>query len=305
MQLSKSSGVIIYENIYQGGLMSKITVVTDSTAYLPDNIIKKLKIKVIPLQVIWDGQLYKDNVDIKSDEFYSRLKQEKNLPTTSQPSPQEFIDLYKPLLEKGNQVISIHISSGISGTINSAVQARSMLETKNVAVVDSKTSGLAMGLVVMKVAEAANNGASFKECKELAEKASEKVDLFFMVDTLEYLHKGGRIGGAAKLLGSALNLKPILTLEDGKIESYDKVRTKKKALLKLVEICKEKVGDERPVEYAIMQVEAEEGANFVDQQLQELFSKSDIKRSIIGGLSPVIGTHTGPGVIALAFLSGM
>ncbi len=285
--------------------MPKVTVITDSTAYIPNDILEELNIQVIPLHIVWGDNVYEDNVNLKSDDFYPMLKAAKDLPTTSQPSPKEFMNLYQPLLEKGHKIISTHISSGISGTINSAIQAKEMLKTEDIAVFDSKTTGMALGFVTMAVARAAKQGADFKECQEITQKAIDNVDVYFMVNTLEYLHKGGRIGGASALLGSALDLKPILCLKDGKITSYEKVRTKKKAIRRIIEISKEKIGDKRPIHFGIMQVEAEADADLVKQALEESYSAEDSRDMKVVGLSPVIGTHTGPGVIAISFLAGM
>ncbi|RJQ41438.1 MAG: DegV family protein [Anaerolineaceae bacterium] len=285
--------------------MSKVVVVTDSTAYIPDQITEELDIRVIPLHVVWGDKVYKDNVDLKSDVFYPMLKKAKDLPTTSQPSPKEFMDLYKSILDHGDKIISIHISSGISGTTNSASQAKEMLASQDIEIIDSRSTGMALGFVAVVAARLALKNASLQECKALAKKAVENIDVFFMVNTLEYLHKGGRIGGASALLGSALDLKPILYLKDGKIESYEKVRTKKKAINRIIEISKEKIGTRRPLHIAIIQVEAEEDAAYVKAELEKIYKPEDIEEFMITGLSPVIGTHTGPGVIAISYLAGI
>jgi DegV family protein with EDD domain len=285
--------------------MSKVVVVTDSTAYIPDQITEELDIRVIPLHVVWGDKVYKDNVDLKSDVFYPMLKKAKDLPTTSQPSPKEFMDLYKSILDHGDKIISIHISSGISGTTNSASQAKEMLASQDIEIIDSRSTGMALGFVAVVAARLALKNASLQECKALAKKAVENIDVFFMVNTLEYLHKGGRIGGASALLGSALDLKPILYFKDGKIESYEKVRTKKKAINRIIEISKEKIGTRRPLHIAIIQVEAEEDAAYVKAELEKIYKPEDIEEFMITGLSPVIGTHTGPGVIAMSYLAGI
>ncbi|HOJ00688.1 MAG TPA: DegV family protein [Anaerolineaceae bacterium] len=285
--------------------MSKVVVVTDSTAHLPENLIQELDLRIIPLHVVWGDKVYQDNVDLKSENFYTMLKQAKDLPTTSQPSPKEFMDLYKPILDAGDKIISIHISSGISGTVNSAFQAKEMLGSQDIEIVDSKSSGMVLGLIAVLAARRARENASLKECKELAEKAVANSNVFFMVNTLEYLHKGGRIGGASALLGSALDLKPILYFKDGKIESYEKVRTKKKAINRIIEIAREMIGAKRPVHLAILQVEAEEDAEYVKAELKKLYSPQEIQDLLITSLSPVIGTHTGPGVIAICYIAGV
>jgi len=285
--------------------MSKVVVVTDSTAHIPENLVKELDLRIIPLHVIWGDKVYQDNVDLKTDDFYPMLKQAKDVPTTSQPSPKEFMDLYKPILDKGDKIISIHISSGISGTTNSAFQAKEMLGSKDIEIVDSKSTGMALGFVAVVVARLAKNDASLNECKALAEKAVENSGVYFMVNTLEYLHKGGRIGGASAMLGSALDLKPILYFKDGKIESCEKVRTKKKAIQRVIEISKEQIGKKRPVHIGILQVEAEEDAAFVKAELEKIYKPEEIEDLIITGLSPVIGTHIGPGAVAITYVVGV
>ncbi len=285
--------------------MSKVVVVTDSTGYIPENLLKELDIRVIPLHVIFGEKVYQDNVDLKSDDFYPMLKESKALPTTSQPSPKEFMDVYKPILDKGDKIISIHISSGISGTTNSAYQAKEMLASQDIEIIDSKSAGMALGFVAVVTARLAKKNASLQECKALAEKAVENSNVYFMVNTLEYLHKGGRIGGASAVLGSALDLKPILYFKDGKIESFEKVRTKKKAINRIIEISKEKIGTTRPLHIAILQVEAEEDAEYVKAELGNFYKPEEIEDLMITGLSPVIGTHTGPGVIAICYVVGV
>jgi len=286
--------------------MPKVVVVTDSTAYLPENILQELNIQVVPLHVIWGDKIYKDGVDLKAEEFYPMLKAAKELPTTSQPSPQEFIDVYKPILDKGDKIISIHISSGISGTLNSAHQAKEMLETKDVEIIDSKSSGMALGYVAMETARYAQKGNSYEGCIRIARKAVENIDVYLVVDTLEYLHKGGRIGGASAVLGSALDLKPILYFnKEGKLDSFEKVRTKKKAIKRLLEIAQEKVGERKPIHFSIMQVEAMEDAEFLRAELEKMFKPDEIAEMMIVTLSPVIGSHTGPGLVSISFLAGM
>lgn len=286
--------------------MPKVVVVTDSTAYLPENILQELNIQVVPLHVIWGDKIYKDGVDLKAEEFYPMLKAAKELPTTSQPSPQEFIDVYKPILDKGDKIISIHISSGISGTLNSAHQAKEMLEAKDIEIIDSRSSGMALGYVAMEIARYAQKGSGYEDCIKIAEKAVENIDVYFVVDTLEYLHKGGRIGGASAVLGSALDLKPILYFnKEGKLDSFEKVRTKKKAMKRLLEIAQEKVGERRPIHFSIMQVEAMEDAEFLRGELEKMFKPDEIVEMMIVTLSPVIGSHTGPGLVSISFLAGI
>lgn len=281
--------------------MSKVKIITDSTAYLPEQYIKELGIEVIPLHVIWGEDMYKDNVDITQDEFYKRLPNSKIMPTTSQPSPKEFADFYEKMAADGGEILSIHISAKLSGTVDSAVQAKNMMPKNKIEVVDSYFTSMGMGFQVIAAARAAKDGASLLECKAIAEKIRENTHIYFVVATLEFLKRGGRIGGAAALLGSALDLKPILCLKDGKIEAFDKVRTMKKSLVRIVDIFSEKVGSKRPIYLGIAQATAPEDAALLKGEVFKRFSKEDFVEVVEAGLSPVIGTHAGPGALALCF----
>ena len=187
--------------------MNKVAIVTDSTAYLPPELIAEYDIKVIPLVVIWDGDSFDDGVDITPTQFYTRLEKSSSLPSTSQPSEAKFVDIFSKLLNKGMDVVAILISSGISGTVNSALQAKNEIGSDRVVVIDSQTAAMATGLHVLAAARKAEAGGSLEEVKEVALKAQQKTNVIFAVDTLEFLHKGGRIGGAKRFMGSMLNLK--------------------------------------------------------------------------------------------------
>jgi DegV family protein with EDD domain len=221
--------------------MAKVAIVTDSTVNLPQSIIREYSITVASQLVIWDNKTYLDGIDIQPAEFYTRLQTSKSMPSSSQVSPITMRDIFSGLLDQGHEVLAIIISSHLSGTMSSAIMAKEMLPEKPIELVDSLNASMALGFQVLMAARAAKNGASLKECKALAEKARDQSGVFFVVDTLEFLHRGGRIGGAARLLGTALNLKPILTVDGGKIEPVARVRTQRKALDKLVEMIGEKL----------------------------------------------------------------
>lgn len=201
--------------------MPKTALVTDSTAYLPSDLLEKYKIVVTPQVLIWGEETFHDGVDILPEEFYKRLETAKVMPTTSQVSIVTMKDTFEKLLDSGYDVLCVFLSAQLSGTIQSAIQAREMLKnaTNRIAIVDSKSTSMAMGFHVLSAARAAEQGASLAECTRLAENARDFSGVYFVVDTLEFLQRGGRIGGAQALLGSALNIKPLLTLVDGKIES--------------------------------------------------------------------------------------
>ena len=283
--------------------MTKLAIVTDSTAYIPDEILKNLPIFTIPLHVIWGDETYRDNVDIHQNVFYDRLSNSKILPSTSQPSPQKFIDLYKKVRNEYDQILSIHISSKLSGTVDSAVQAKNTLKDNNIDIIDSFSTSMGLGFLVLTAARAAQSGESLQNCTKLVVEAKSRLHVYFILRTLDFLKRGGRIGGASALLGTALNLKPILMLQDGKIEPFAKVRTMQKALTHLVEIFNEKIQGKTPVHAAIIQAEAQSDVEFLKSEINRIVNPDYIQEFFIAGISPVIGTHTGPGSIGICFLT--
>jgi DegV family protein with EDD domain len=284
--------------------MSNVAVITDSTAYLPDDLVKSHHISVTPQVLIWGEVTYRDGVDIMPDEFYKKLQTAKVMPTTSQVAIVDMKAAFEDLLEGGFDVLGIFISSKLSGTMQSATQAREMLPkaAEKITIIDSNSTAMAMGFQVLLAARAAQNGATLAECEELAEKAREHTGVYFVVDTLEFLRRGGRIGGAQALLGSALNIKPILELRNGRIESVEKVRTKGKAIERMIDLVSQHIGGRTPVRLATLHANAEtEARSALDTAAQKLHPIETVFASV----SPVIGTHAGPGTIGLAFMAGM
>jgi len=279
--------------------MAKVALVTDSTAYLPTDLVDKFGIRVAPQVLIWGENTYLDGVDIQPDEFYRRLSTAKTLPTTSQVSVKSFAEIFGSLIEEGYDILAVLISSELSGTISSANQARAMFPDANIEIVDSRTTAMAMGFVVLTAARAAAEGASLDECKALAEQAREKVGVVFAVDTLEFLHRGGRIGGATRFLGTALNIKPILEVRGGRVEPLERVRTKRKAHKRLVELIGERTGSCRSLRMAAIHANASEEAH---QLLDIAAEKYHAQETLFSQVSPVVGTHTGPGTVGLAYL---
>ena len=285
--------------------MSKVAVVTDSTAYIPKELLAEYNLEIAPLQLIWGEEQFRDGVDIQPVQFYEKLKDAEIMPSTSQATPGAFKEIYKDLSSKGYDIFSIHISSKLSGTLDSAQQAKDMLELENIEIFDSETSGMALGFQVLAVARAAANGASLKDLVKIATKAKEQTGVLFAVKTLEFLHRGGRIGGAQAFLGTMLNLKPILEVRDGKIEAAGKVRTMNKAVDKVIEIMKSKVGNQTPIRIAIQHANALAEAKVLLEKVNQSFPEGDIVEAVIADVSPVIGTHTGPGVVGIAYMAGM
>ena len=221
-----------------------IAFVTDSTAYIPPDLVKQYAITVAPQTLIWGDQTFLDGIDIQPDEFYARLKTAKTMPSTAQVSVVIMQEIFQRLVEQGHDVIGTFISAKLSGTMQSCLQAREALGAAGdkVTLVDSDTTSMAMGYMLLTAARAAEQGASLEDCKQLIEKGRGHVGVYFAVDTLEFLHRGGRIGGATRFIGSALNLKPILQLKDGQVEAIDRVRTKSKAVEHLLALDHRRIG---------------------------------------------------------------
>lgn len=283
--------------------MSQVAIVTDSTTYFPKEYIEKYNLSIAPQILIWDNKTYQDGIDIQPEEFYQKLKTATVMPTTSQATIPAFIKIYDDLLSKGyDNILTITLSSDLSGTMDSAIQARQNFPGASIEIVDSRTTAMAMGFQVLSVARAAKEGASLAECVALAMKAREHTGVVFAVDTLEFLYRGGRIGGGSRFLGSALNIKPILEVTGGKIEAVERVRTRKKSLQRLVEIIVERTANRQPVRLATLHANAEADA----KEILEMASKQlNVVESIFSEVSPVIGTHAGPGTVGLAYMAGM
>ncbi len=285
--------------------MAKIAIVTDSTAYIPKEMMNGHKIEIIPLQVIWEGKVYRDGIDITPKEFYTRLETAKHMPSTSQATPGDFIELYKSLLEQGYEILSVHISSKLSGTIDSAIQAKNALPDQRIELVDSLSTSMAMGFPVLNAVKAAEMGASLEECKAIVEKAYKNTGILFAVSTLDYLHRGGRIGGAAAFFGNKLDMKPILELIDGKIEAIQRIRTMKKAIDRLVELALERFDGQKTIRFACLHANAPDEAQDLLNKIREKVNVEFVQDSVLTEVSPVIGTHTGPGTIGITYQIGM
>ncbi len=198
--------------------MGKVAIVTDSTAYIPNDLCMKNNITVAPQVLIWGEETLEDGVDIQPSEFYTRLANSKVVPTSSQVTPGSFHKIFSKLVEQEYDILAILISDVLSGTISSAMQAKLLFPGNKIEIVDSKSVAMGLGFVALTAGRAAVDGASLADCMAIAEKARENIGVVFTVETLEYLHRGGRIGGAQKLLGTALSLKPILEVTGGRVE---------------------------------------------------------------------------------------
>ncbi|MEW6717118.1 MAG: DegV family protein [Chloroflexota bacterium] len=282
--------------------MSKVVLVTDSTAYIPPELVNKYKIKVIPQILIWGDKTYLDGVDISPEEFYNRLEKADIMPSSSQATPAHFKDTFSELLDSGKEILAVLISTALSGTVASALQAKEFFPDAPIEIVDSRSCAMALGFIVLAAARAAEKGASLLECKAAAEKAIDHTGVVFAVDTLEFLHRGGRIGGASRLLGTALNIKPILELRDGRVEPLEKVRTRKKALQRLLELVEENTKNQSPIHIATLHANDPDTAEFLQKEIKTRISADEY---IFSEVSPVVGTHTGPGTIGIAYMVGI
>jgi len=277
--------------------MASIAIVTDSSAYLLPEFTSYHNIQVIPLKVHWGEETFRDGIDITPTDFYTRLEKTEVIPTTSQPSPKDFFKVFEELAPQCDGIIVPLISSGISGTVDSARYAAAQFSAVPVRIVDSHLTAAGLALVVMSAAKAVEDSKSLAEVYKITEDIARQTQLFFMVDTLKYLHRGGRIGGASRFLGSVLNIKPILYLdEQGQIEALERVRTTHKAMERLVQLAAEKA-DGKPANVAILHANSYDLAVELQQQI---VNDIECLQSEIYELSPVIGTHVGPGAIGVA-----
>lgn len=286
--------------------MSKVMVVTDSTSNIPLQLLNGNPVKFVPLQVIWGHTIYNDGVDIQPDEFYRRLGKDPVNPSTSQATPEEFKKVYASLIDQGYDILSLHISSKLSGTLDSAFQAKRAFPGANITIVDSLSTSMALGFQVLAASRMAEMGATLDECRVVAEKAVKHTGIYFTVSTLEYLRRGGRIGSAAAFMGTVLNLKPILQVKDGVVEAVEKVRTLNKAIDRILDLVEKEVGHSSgPIRLAAIQAGAmQEGQALLDKALKR-FSSTLLTDAVVSGISSVIGIHTGPGALGLAYMVGM
>lgn len=282
--------------------MNRIAIVTDSTADLPKEIAKENNITIVPLKVNFQDKNYTEGVDITNQEFYEKLENSIALPTTSQPSPSDFLLKYEELVQQGyDSIISIHISDKLSGTRQAAIIGASELtdKVKNFIGYNSKQVGIATGLVTKVAAESVAQGKSFEQVLEDIDSAIEKMKIYVLVDTLKYLEKGGRIGKARALAGSLLSVKPILTMDDGEIVDKEKVRTRKKAILEIIDLVKKHKEYYGSIRFVISHSMALEEAYKLDDSL---YAELGVRSEFISEVGSVVGTHIGPGALFIAVL---
>jgi DegV family protein with EDD domain len=276
-----------------------IRIVTDSTADLPPKLAKELGITVVPIYVRFGEEVYRDGVDISEDEFYQRLEKTTVHPSTVQPGPQDFLEVYRKLSKGADGIVSIHISTKLSGTYNSALMAKDMLDTGcPVEVIDTQSVTMGLGLVAIVAANAAKSGEKLDKIVKEAKKAAPKIRLLCLFDTLKYLLLGGRIGKAKALLGSILNVKPMLSVKDGEVIPAGQARTRAKGIDKLCEFTQnaKKIQD-----LAVVYSTTPDEAQNLAERLGSIFERKRIKISRVG---PSLGVHMGPGALVVAIREG-
>ncbi len=272
-----------------------IKVITDSTSDLPQELADELGIKIVPLYVLFGNETYRDRVNITENEFYDKLLNDPVHPTTSQPSPQDFAEIYSELSKDADGIISVHISSKLSGTCNSALQAKEMVKAKcPIEVVDSNNVSMGLGLIVLGAAEIAASGKDFEQTVNETKQLISRTHVWAMFDTLKYLAKGGRVGKAKALMGSVLNIKPILAVKDGEMTPATKARSRDKG----VDLLYDYAGRFTNIEdLAVMHTTTLDEAQALADRMGAIFERDRIK---IGRLGPALGVHAGPGTLGVA-----
>ena len=276
--------------------MSKIALVTDSTCDLPESVVKDKNITVIPLNVHFGDETFLDGIDLQSNEFFEKLSTSEIHPQTSQPSVGRFVETYNDLLKKYDSILSLHISSKLSATYNSALQAQKEIGNENIKVIDSMNGTLGLGAIVHHIADLNQKGESFENLVKEAEKIIPNAIFMGLVPTLEYLAKGGRIGKARAFMGSLLKIKPILSAVDGEIQSVGKART----LIKGMDFIVDEMKNRKISKLFIVHANHEERANLLKEKTKDIVDPKDV---IIAEFGPVVGTHLGPGAFGVGFIS--
>jgi len=274
-----------------------VHVVTDSTCDIPRHVAEELGISIVPLTVQFGEESYRDGMDMTADEFYARLATTKELPRTSQPPPALFDHTYRHLITQG-EVVSVHLSHKFSGTVQTARQAAAAVAADRIAVVDTGSVSMGLGLCVLAAAAAAREGASLQECEDAAQSVARRVHVAVAFETLEYLRRGGRIGRASAFVGGLLRLKPVLTVKDGEAFPVTRARSRQKAI---DEICSLTTRFERVTDVAIAHTTTPEDAAALAARVRELAPGAAVHEVRFG---PVLGTHGGPGMLGVAVVEG-
>jgi DegV family protein with EDD domain len=273
-----------------------VRIVTDSTADLEPAQQREFGITVVPLNVHFGDQVFRDRVDLSGEEFFRRLRTAQQLPRTSQPSVGSFEDAFRGVRDKGDDVVAVHLSSKVSGTYNAALMAAQSVGRDHIDVIDSQTASMALGFLALEAAQRAAGGATREAVRDHVESLVPKAKVLCGIDTLHYLEKGGRIGRARALLGSLLNVKPMVTLRDGAVEPLGRARSRTQLVDRLVQLL---TREGRLSRLAVLHGAALQDAEKLRDRVRPSYPDLEISLTEVG---PVLGTHTGPGVIGFTYL---
>jgi DegV family protein with EDD domain len=286
----------------EDGLPKRVAIITDSAACVPRELAEKYGIRVVPINVIFEGKVYRDGVDITPEEVYSLLKGAKRLPTTASPPPGVYLETYREASKESDSILCISLSSGLSSVFESAWQAKEMAkeELPGVAIeaIDCRTAAGGQAFVVTEAARAAASGHSLSEVIEVAKSVMAKVNVIVILDTLYYLAKGGRIPKAAAWAGSFFDIKPIIEVAKGEATLLARARTKPRGVEHLMRIMRERVGLEKPLHVIVMHANAWHEAEKLKDRVVSEFDCSELYTA---EFTPVMGVHAGPGLLGLAF----
>ncbi len=279
--------------------MRGTAIVTDSTSDIPGQLVEKYGITVVPLTVIFENESLKDDPrELTPKEFYEKLNRSKSLPKTAQPSPKDFMDAYSSLLENHENIISIHISKKMSGTISSAEMAKKKFDDKKINIIDSELVHMPLGFVALKAARLAQEGKQFEEITSAVEDFKKNIQALFIPRTLEFLQKGGRIGRAKSLIASLLEIKPVLTLNHGEVSQFKTARRWKQAKNELIASMKDMVSRPNDLVVSVADSNSLEDGDEMAERISKAFGPKQILRVSFGC---VLGTHIGPGSIGITF----
>ena len=277
--------------------MKKVAVVTDSSANVPQHLAQQLDIRIVPILLAIDGQTFRDGENITASSVYQNLRTGRHMPTTSAPSVGDFVRVYAAAAQEASGIVSIHLSPKFSATYKVAMTASQLVDGAPIQLINCHTAAMGQGFVALEAARAAAAGADLAAVVARAKTVASKMNLLATLDTLEYLHRGGRIGGAAALVGMVLQIKPVLYVADGHVDVYAKPRTKSRAIRIMLERMAEQAAD-RPLHAAILHADVREEAEALRQQIAARFDCAEL---YITELTPVMGAHTGPGVLGVVF----
>lgn len=272
-------------------------LITDSTADLPSELVERYNIEIVPLKIHLGEETYMDYYGIAPDEFYRLLRSTELFPTTTQPSPQDFVEVYRRLAEEDNCLISVHISSKLSGTYQSAMIARQQFPDIKIHVVDSRQASLGLGMIVLAAAKAIEAGEGVDRVLSLIGRLSQKIRTYFSVDSLEYLHRGGRIGRAQAFLGTMMRIKPLLELRDGEVYPVERIRGQQRLVRRMAQLVRD-AAEAGALKVGLICTDNEEVFSMLSQQLAQI---GNLELEYIGKVGGIITSHVGPGAIGVSY----